>query len=231
MILYDLVRYLVTENDRFLARFNSLCRSFSVDVPLLLSKFSTARNARLIARALNCKTCTDEEIDLRLPDDALRELLRLKLRRITRTARRSARLTPAMRGAACVTGTTVFRACANRALIDFLEAEYNCSVYTHVDVDRLVMKPRSKVYFCGVDPVPFFPCISASVVSNIRARVELTDACVDALLSEQHAALLQQVFMNGADTALNVAMRQIFYFLRGGQTPNGAPSIDLVSCS
>ena len=80
--MYHLVRYLATENDAFLVQFVSLCRSFSVDVPALLARFSTPRHARLLARALNCKQYT-EELALEFPPDALRELLRLKLRRCT----------------------------------------------------------------------------------------------------------------------------------------------------
>lgn len=226
LILYDLVRYLVREEDVFLVRFNSLCRSFSVDVPSLLARFSTPRYARLIARALNCRQYTNE-LELSLPADALRELITLKLWRLSKFVRKDARLRDDMHGAACVTDGHVYMCHTNEAFRDYIMEEYSPLDYSYSDDSELAIVSRAKVFFCGYGEIPFFACAAARVVSNTRARVRLTDACLDALLSEQNAALLESVFMRGSGTPINLALRYLYYFLRGGHTPNGACSIDL----
>lgn len=230
LVLYDLTKYLATEDDTLLARIHSLCRSFSIDVPRLLAQFSTPSNARLIAKVLNCKEYATE-VDLCLPEDAMRTLVRLKLRNRTRTVRRCARLTPTMRGAAYVIGRTVHLHCANEELQAFMEAEYSPTLYRHVSVPALILRPRCKLYMCAVPVIPYYACLVGVVFSNMRARAVLSETCIDALVSEENEELLRDLFMSGSNTAFNRALRHIYCFLRGGQMPNGASSIDLVSCS
>nr|WQH57919.1 MAG: MC058R [Molluscum contagiosum virus] len=232
LILYHLVRYLATENDAFLVQFVSLCRSFSVDVPALLARFSTPRHARLLARALNCKQYT-EELALEFPPDALRELLRLKLRRCAPRVRRAARLDARARGAALVSGREVAVRAANEELLTYLVRTYNPALYRYrragarpntgagacagdpVEVPGLCAPAGAPVLVvCGPSRIPFFAYAAARVVSNRDLEVVVTDACVQALLREEHAPLLEAVFRRGADTALNRALRSVFRFLR-----------------
>ncbi|AAC55186.1 MC058R [Molluscum contagiosum virus subtype 1] len=234
LILYHLVRYLATENDAFLVQFVSLCRSFSVDVPALLARFSTPRHARLLARALNCKQYT-EELALEFPPDALRELLRLKLRRCTPRVRRAARLDARARGAALVAGREVAVRAANEELLTYLVRTYNPALYRYrragarsytgagagagtgdpVEAPGLCAPAGAPVLVvCGRSRIPFFAYAAARVVSNRDLEVVVTDACVQALLREEHAPLLEAVFRRGADTALNRALRSVFRFLR-----------------
>ncbi|AQY16631.1 MC058 [Molluscum contagiosum virus subtype 2] len=240
LILYHLVRYLATENDAFLVQFVSLCRSFSVDVPALLARFSTPRHARLLARALNCKQYT-EELALEFPPDALRELLRLKLRRCTPRVRRAARLDARARGAALVAGREVAVRAANEELLTYLARTYNPALYRYrragarsdtgagagaaTDAGACPGDPAEApglcapagapvLVVCGPSRIPFFAYAAARVVSNRDLEVVVTDACVQALLREEHAPLLEAVFRRGADTALNRALRSVFRFLR-----------------
>ncbi|CCD83229.1 transcriptional elongation factor [Squirrelpox virus] len=228
LILFHLTRFLLSGDESSLAEFSSLCQGFQVDARAVVEGLGERRFSRLAAQAAACRVCLPE-VTLSFPEDALREVLRLRLSRFSRVVRATARLDPAMRGVAVVAGREVSVRDADERMMEFLEAEYDPELYRYSAERVTRVKTGARILACGVARVSFLAYAAANVVVNRDAAVVVTERCLDGLLRPENRHVLQGLFARG--TGVNAALRRIFYFLEGGHSLYGAESMSDRSAS
>ncbi|ATI21160.1 VLTF [Eastern grey kangaroopox virus] len=237
-VLYNLVGFLITGEEPFLVRFSSLCRSFNVDVPRVLARFSTARNARLITRALNCKAYT-RELELSFTEESVSELLRLRLRlqNRTRVVRRNLRADAACCGRAELAGGRVLYDC-NEAMLCLLRSRYDPRIYAYERVPGVVAEagtgtagaPSRTVFLCGESSVPFHVYAIARIRTGSELRVKVTEDCVPELLRAENRRALDALFTRRPGNG--VLANTLCDLYRSARTAlYGADAISRASCS
>ncbi|ADT91083.1 viral late transcription elongation factor [Cotia virus SPAn232] len=219
LILFNISNFLLTENVDSIKNALSMCRCYGIDIEEFMVKYFNRRYANKIINILDNYTDSLPFINISMPENALNELIRLRLINFSKHIKPSYKLTPTMNGMVIIKNNSVYIHSGNNELIEYILKEYSPNIYLYV-----FSKPEkingSKIILCGYDMVTFFSYTVANIISNKKTDIIVTNNCIKNLSDPINISILINLFDN-SNNQINRILRKIFYSLgiTGGQIP------------
>ncbi|AST09473.1 VLTF [NY_014 poxvirus] len=215
LILFNLSKFLLTEDIKSLELVSSLCRGFEISYDQLISYFPERKYHKHISRVFEITELTSE-FDIEFPKTAFYDLIYLRLYKYSRSIRPCYKLDASMKGIVIIKDRNIFIREANDELLEYLFKEYNPQIYSY-SVERTDIA-GSKVILCGFSEVTFMAYTTSHITTNQKVDVVVTKKCINSLIDNDNYQIVKDLFDKGTGT-INKILRKIFYSFLGGQAP------------
>ncbi|ABI99216.1 transcriptional elongation factor [Deerpox virus W-848-83] len=216
IILFYLLKYLLTENHYSMRMIISLCRVYDIKIEDLIVSALSKKYLRKFSKILSYPDVLLPEISICFPENIIHELLLLRVQKFSKSIRASYRLTKNMKGIVIVKNRYLFVVHANDDLLNYLFKEYNPQLYIY-DIGKPSDVCGSKMILCGYSKIKFYTSLVTNIITNQKIDIVVTEKCIELLA--QNEQLVKDLFDKSNDK-INRLLRQVFYsVLGGGQTP------------
>ncbi|ABF26247.1 late transcription elongation factor [Variola virus] len=215
LILFNLSKFLLTEDKESLEIVSSLCRGFEISYDDLITYFPDRKYHKYIYKVFE-HVDLSEELSMEFHDTTLRDLVYLKLYKYSKCIRPCYKLGDNLKGIVVIRDRNIYIREANDDLIEYLLKEYTPQIYTYSN--EHVPIAGSKLILCGFSQVTFMAYTTSHITTNKKVDVLVSKKCIDKLVDPINYQILQNLFDKGSGT-INKILRKIFYSVTGGQTP------------
>ncbi|AEN03648.1 late transcription elongation factor [Yokapox virus] len=215
LILFNLSKFLLTDDIKSLELVSSLCRGFEISYDQLISYFPDRKYHKHISKVFDIRELTSE-LNIEFPETTLYDLIYLRLYKYYKYIKPCYKLDASMKGIVIIKNTNIFIREANDILLEYLFKEYNPQIYSysveHTDIIG------SKIILCGFSKVTFMAYTTSNITTNQKIDVVVTKKCIESLSKSDNYQLVKHIFDKGTGT-INKILSKIFYSLGGGQFP------------
>ncbi|QDJ95069.1 late transcription elongation factor VLTF [Hypsugopox virus] len=216
LILFNLARFLLLEDDDSKQLVASLCRSFNIDINEIKNEISDKRYYKYIDIIFNCNQL-NSNISLSYPENIIKELIYLRLCKFSKYIKPSFKLTSTMKGTAIIKDNTISIRGLNEDFLNYLVKEYDPTIYIYTS-KLPVSLYKCKIICCGFKNITFFAYSVAHIIVNTKTNIILTNKCISSLLLNENVHILKNIFDKG-EGVINKILKKIFYSVfDGGQT-------------
>ncbi|ASK51257.1 Late transcription elongation factor (VLTF) [Eptesipox virus] len=216
LILFNLIRFILLEDEDSMLLVSSLCRSFNIDVRELKNEIIDKRYFKYIDAIFNCKKL-NTNILLNYPENIIYELVYLRLYKFSKFIKPSFKLSPTMKGTAIIKDNTISIRGLNEEFLNFLVKEYDPSIYIYTSTLPKSLY-KSKIICCNYNKVTYYAYSIAHIITNIKTDIIVTNKCINSLLLSDNEQILKSLFDKG-EGIINKILKKIFYSVfSGGQT-------------
>ncbi|AWU47097.1 Viral late transcription elongation factor [Sea otter poxvirus] len=223
LILFNLIKYIVTSDEDAIQNLASLMLCFGNDVvEQILSKFDK-KYYKQTSHIRSCRTYINK-INVYFTDSAIEDIVTFKLMHFSHIIKPCIKLSKRLKGIVTILHNHVYVYDANDQLLELLLQKYSPQMYTYSATRLPIVKFGAKTIICGVPSITYLTYILTNVSVNCNTRVVVTKKCVKILLYHENRFILQSLFNKGSGI-INESLKHMFYFLSGGHSPYFESSI------